>query len=75
MVSEIVCIFVCGHLSLWKDVRNNIDRLLGEYPLVRKGYLGLTHKPVTPYEGACHKQAKDTVYIFVRGHLLPLSKL
>ena len=20
MVSEIVCIFVCGHLSLWKDV-------------------------------------------------------
>ena len=22
MVSEIVCIFVCGHLSLWKDVED-----------------------------------------------------
>ena len=23
MVSEIVCIFVCGHLGLWKDVWKN----------------------------------------------------
>ena len=23
MVSEIVCIFVCGHLSLWKDVASD----------------------------------------------------
>ena len=24
MVSEIVCIFVCGHLGLWKDVKKSI---------------------------------------------------
>ena len=30
MVSEIVCIFVCGHLSLWKDVGGMI--LFSDFP-------------------------------------------
>ena len=30
MVSEIVCIFVCGHLSLWKDVPRKILRVCSQ---------------------------------------------